>query len=137
MGGGGGGGGGFFDSFANAISQTRDAYESVATLGESGKKDSEYSSWKKAGDNFLEQTSGRAAQESAKKEAFNAKRDQRIREEAMTEQDAKSEGQKKFATSRNRQKSLAQGGRSSTILTSPLGAPTDSSGSSGKTLLGS
>lgn len=133
--GGGGGGGGFFDSINNAIQQTRDVFETQFTAGlnqtEEGKK------WKKSGDDFVRGVSGEAARDAAEKEAFSARRNQEKREMEMADQEAKSEGQSKFGSSRNRQKMLSGKGRSSTILTSPLGTPVDGAASSGKTLLGS
>jgi hypothetical protein len=109
----GGGGGGMFDSVTNYYDQV-------------------------FGD-FAEPFTGTKKKEAMKKEAFNAERDQAKREKAMAEQEQKTETQGKFASSKNRQKMLSGRGRSSTILTSPLGTPTDgaASSASGKTLLGS
>ena len=108
-----GGGGGYFDSYTNYLDQT-------------------------FGD-FAEPFTGTKKKEAMKQESFRADRDQEKREKAIAEQEVKSETQGKFASSKNRQRMLSGKGRSSTILTSPLGTPVDGAAASGsgKTLLGS
>ncbi len=133
---GGGGGGGAFDSFQNFIDQVaRPVGETTLTFGlnqtEEGKK------WKKDADNMVAGMTGETARTAAEAEGKKARNEQTRREAQMNDQAMKGEAQAKFSTSRNRQKALAGNGRTSTILTSPLGGASSSATNSGKTLLGS
>lgn len=109
---GGSGGGGYFESLENFVNQS---------LGDVG-----------------EVFTGTKQREAMKEESRKAGIAQEKREKQMAEQEAKSQEQSKFATAKNRQRMMSGKGRSSTILTSPLGTPADSAApQSGKTLLGS
>ena len=132
----GGGGGGALDSLQNLIDQVvRPVAETTLTGGlnltEEGKK------IKKAGDQFLYSASGQMAKDVADEEKRQAGVEQGKREAAIAEQETKNENQKKTNQLRARQRSASGQGRSSTILTSSLGAPASGQAAGGKTLLGS
>ena len=127
-----GGGGNPLDDIVKAV---RDTVETTMTGGlnltEDGKKA------KGAGDQFLYAASGDMAKDVAADETKRAKEAQGKRESAIAEQEIKNENQKKQNQLRSRQRSATGQGRSSTILTSALGAPSAGQAAGGKTLLGS
>lgn len=128
------GGGG--DPIQAVVDLVRDTTETVVTGGanltEEGKK------IKRAGQGFIDATTGEAAREAAAKGKSEALANEAKNAAKLAAQEEKMKAQQDFAKRRSRQKSLMGGnsGRSSTILTSPLGVPPTSASAGGKTALG-
>lgn len=130
MGGGGGGAAIRTDNIFNAIT---DLNRATLTLGLDNASDGDIAGVAE------EAVTGEKAKAAMAGEAKKAEVKQASNEAKLAEQDANMKLAKDAASKRARQKALGGGrGRSSTILTSPLGgAPADAAASSGKTLLGS
>lgn len=128
------GGGG--NPIQDVINVVRDATEISLTGGtlitNEGKK------VKKGVEGMVSSITGEAAREAAAKGEAAALAQETKQNAKLAAQDEKFKLQQEFSRKRSRQKSLMGGnsGRSSTILTSPLGTPSTGAGAGGKTALG-
>jgi len=129
----GGGGGGAAIRTDNVFNFAGDVVRAVASGGLDNASDGDVAGV------IEESVTGEKAKAAMAGEAKKAETKQAQNEAKLAEQEANMKLAKDAASKRARQKALGGGrGRSSTILTSPLGGtPADAAASSGKTLLGS